>query len=256
VARMRALAVENPRRGRRYVMNLLHKERWQVGARLMKRLWRSEGLLVPQRRRKRRQIGNGTNGILRRRARRRKQVWGMDFIQDRTADGRPLRMLVVLDEFTRECIALEVRRTFRGADIVMVLDELTAIRGAPKHIRSDNGPEMISKAVKAWCKEGGTRTLYIEPGVPWQNGIVKSFNGRLRAELLNSEIFADLREAKELAAHWRHEYNHKRPHSSLGYTSPARWAERLAAAALGAPPLRSAEASEEHVLTIEPTRLS
>jgi putative transposase len=230
VARMRALAVENPRRGRRYVMDLLHKERWRIGARLMKRLWRSEGLLVPQRRRKRRRIGNGANGIVRRRARRRNQVWGMDFIHDRTADGRPLRMLVVLDEFTRECIALEVRRTFRGKDIVMVLDELTAIRGAPKHIRSDNGPEMISKAVKAWCKEGGTRTLYIDPGAPWQNGIVESFNGRLRDELLSSEIFDTLAEARYLVDRWRLHYNHRRIQRALGKMTPAAFSAKFACA--------------------------
>jgi len=170
-------------------------------------------MLVVRMRRKRRRIGNGTNGIVRRRARRRNQVWGMDFIQDRTADGRPLRMLVVLDE-------------------------LTAIRGAPKHIRSDNGPEMISKAVKAWCKEGGTRTLYIDPGAPWQNGIVESFNGRLRDELLSSEIFDTLTEARYLVDRWRLHYNHRRIQRALGKMTPRR-SRRDALARLRAGSLRS-----------------
>jgi len=170
---MRELVVANPRRARRYVMDLLRKERWSVGARLMKRLWRQEGLLVPEKRVKRRRIGTGENGIVRRKATRKNEVWGMDFVQDRTVDDRPFRMLVVLDEYTRECLAIEVHRNLRGGDIVTVLDEVTAIRGAPAHIRPD-GPEMISKVLKAWCEESGTGALYIDPGSPWQNGIVET----------------------------------------------------------------------------------
>jgi len=134
VTRMRELAVANPHRGRRYVLDLLRKERWSVGARLMKRLWRQEGLLVPQKRVKHWRIGTGENGFVRRRATRKNEVWGMDFVQDRTSDGRPFRMQVVLDEYTRECLAIEVRRRLRGKDMVAMLDELTAIRGAPAHI--------------------------------------------------------------------------------------------------------------------------
>jgi len=236
VARMRELAVANPRRGRRYIMDLLRKERWSVGARLMKRLWRQEALLVPQKRVKRRRIGTGENGIKRRRSSMRNEVWGMDFVQDRTADGRPFRMLVVLDEYTRECLAIEVARNFRGEDIVAVLDELTAIRGAPAHLRADNGPEMISKAVKAWCAESGTGTLYIDPGSPWQNGIVESFNGRLRDELLSSEIFDTLAEARYLIDRWRLFYNHRRIQRALGKMTPA----AFAAACTAVPPLRLA----------------
>ena len=233
VARMRELAVANPRRGRRYIMDLLRKERWSVGARLMKRLWRQEGLLVRQKRVKRRRIGTGENGIVRRPATRRNEVWGMDFVQDWTADGRPLRMLVVLDEYTRECLAIEVRRRLRGKDVVAVLDELTAIRGAPAHLRADNGPEMISKAVKEWCAASGTDALYIDPGSPWQNGIVESFNGRLRDELLSSEIFATLDEARLLVDRWRLHYNHRRIQRALGKLTPA----AFAAACLALPPL-------------------
>lgn len=236
VARMRELAVENPRRGRRYVMDLLHQEGWSIGTRRMKRLWRAEGLLVPQKRVKRRRIGTGLNGIVRRRATRKNEVWGMDFIQDRTADGRPFRLLVVLDEHTRECLAIEVRRTFRGEQIVTVLDELTAIRGAPAHIRSDNGPELVSRAVKAWCEESGTGALYIDPGSPWQNGIVESFNGRLRDELLSSEIFDTLAEARYLADRWRLHYNHRRIQRTLGKQTPAAYAAMCPAV----PPLRLA----------------
>jgi transposase InsO family protein len=233
---MRELAVLNPRRGRKHIMDLLHRENWAIGTRLMKRLWRVEGLLVPQKRVKRRRIGTGENGIMRRRATRRNEVWGMDFVQDKTADGRPFRMLVVLDEHTRECLAIEVRRNLRGEDIVAVLDELTAIRGAPAHIRADNGPEMISKAVRAWCAESGTGALYIDPGSPWQNGIVESFNGRLRDELLSSEIFATLAEARLLVDRWRLFYNHRRIQRALGRMTPA----AFAAACPAPPPLRLA----------------
>jgi transposase InsO family protein len=233
VARMRDLAMAYPRRGRRYIMDLLRKERLSVGTRLMKRLWRTEGLLVPRKRVKRRRIGTGENGIVRRRATRRNEVWGMDFVQDWTADGRPLRMLVVLDEYTRKCLAIEVRRRLRGKDVVAVLDELTAIRGAPAHLRADNGPEMISKAVKEWCASSGTDALYIDPRSPWQNGIVESFNGRLRDELLSSEIFATLDEARLLVDRWRLHYNHRRIQRALGKLTPA----AFAAACLALPPL-------------------
>ena len=233
---MRRLAQSNPRRGRKHILDLLHAEGWRVGTRLMKRLWRTEGLLVPQRRRKRRRIGSADGGIVRRRACHRNEVWGMDFIHDTTVDGRSLKMLVVLDEFTRECLAIEVDRTFRGVDVVAVLDELTAIRGAPRHIRSDNGPELVSKVVRSWCAHAGTGTLFIEPGAPWQNGIVESFNGRLRDELLSSETFETLAEAKYLVDRWRLHYNHRRPQRALGKVTPAAYAASCAAA----PPLRLA----------------
>jgi putative transposase len=174
----RGFALEHPRRGRRHIMDLLRKERRLVGARLIKRLWRREGLLVPQKREKRRRIGTGVNGIKRRQASMKNEVWGMDLVQDRTADGRPFRMLVVLDE-------------------------LTAIRGAPAHLRADNGPEMISRAVKACCTESGTGTLSLHrPRVTVAEPHVESFNGRLRDELLSSEIFDTLAEARYLIDRW------------------------------------------------------
>jgi transposase InsO family protein len=236
VKRMRCLAQANPRRGRKHILDLLHAEGWRVGTRLMKRLWRSEGLLVPQRRRKRRRIGTCERGIMRRKAMMKNEVWGLDFIHDTTVGGRSLKMLVVLDEYTLECLAIEVERTFRGADVVAVLDELTAIRGAPVHIRSDNGPELVSRVVRRWCAHAGTGSLLIEPGAPWQNGIVESFNGRLRDELLSSETFETLAEAKHLIDQWRLYYNHRRPQRALGKVTPAAYAANCAAA----PPLQLA----------------
>lgn len=236
MARMRCLAQANPCRGRKHILDLLHGEGWRVGTRLMKRIWRAEGLLVPQRRRKRRRIGTSDCGIMRHKATMKNEVWGLDFIHDTTVSGRSLKMLVVLDEYTRECLAIEVERTFRGADVVAVLDELTAIRGAPVHIRSDNGPELVSKVVRSWCTHAGTGTLFIEPGAPWQNGIVESFNGRLRDELLSSETFETLAEAKYLVDRWRLHYNHRRPQRALGKVTPAAYAANCAAA----PPLRLA----------------
>jgi putative transposase len=191
-------------------MDLLWKGDWSVGGRLMKRLWRQEGLLVPEIRVKRRRIGTGENGIVRRCAAMKNEVWRMDFVQDRTTASRPLCMPRVLDDYTREYLAIEVRRNLRGEAVVAVLDELTAIRGAPAHTRVDNGPEMISKAVKSWCEESGTGALYIDPGSPWQNGIVESFNGWLRDELLSSEIFDTLAETRYLIDRWRLIYNHRR----------------------------------------------
>jgi putative transposase len=196
VARMRALAMANPRRGWRYILDLLHGEGWRIGSTSMKRLWRAEGLLVPQPRRKRWRIGTGENGIMRRGATARNEVWGMDFVQDRIADARPFRMLSVLDEHARERLVLKVVRHFRGEDIVTVLDELTAIRGAPAHVRSDNGLEFVSAAMRRCCAESGTVTLYINPGSPWQNGITESINSWLRDELLSSEMFETLAEAR------------------------------------------------------------
>jgi len=161
---------------------------------------------------------------MRKRATRKNEVWAMDFIYDWTQDGRSLKMLVVIDELTRESLALEVSRHMTCRDVIAVLDELTAIRGAPKNIRSDNGPEFIAHALQRWCREGGTNALYIKPGAPWQNGIVESFNGRLRDELLSSEIFKSLAEAKYLCNRWRLDYNHRRPQRALGNQTPAEFA--------------------------------
>jgi len=224
------------------MQDLLTREGWRVNHKPLRHVWREEGLKVPQIRRKRRRIGSVEFGITRKRATRKNEVWGMDFIHDRTADGRPLKMLVVLDEYTRESLALEVARHLKSRDVIAVLDELTAIRGAPENIRSDNGPEFVAHALRDWCREGATNALYIEPGAPWQNGIVESFNSRLRDELLSSEIFESLAEAQYLCSRWRLEYNHRRPQRALGNQTPAEYSAKCAeeSAPLRLAPLASA----------------
>ena len=205
------------------MQDLLGREGWRVNHKPLRHVWREEGLKVPQIPKKKRRIRSAESGILRKQSRRKNEVWGLDFIFDRTADGRPIKILVVLDEYTRENIALEVSRKLKSHDVIMVLDELTAIRGAPENIRGDNGSEFIADVMKEWCKESGTNTLYIELGAPWQNGIVESFNSRLRDELLSSEIFTTLAEAQLLCARWCADYNHRRPQRTLGKQTPAEY---------------------------------
>ena len=151
-------------------------------------------------------------------------VWSYDFVIDQTEDGRQLKMLVVIDEFTRECLAIEVARSFRAQDVVNLLEYLLAVRPAPQYIRSDNGPEFVAKAVQDWLEQADVKTLYIAKGSPWENGYVESFNGKLRDELLNRELFLSLAEARFVIDHWRLDYNHHRPHSSLDYQTPAAFA--------------------------------
>ncbi len=194
------------------------------------RLWRVEGLRVPQRQRKRRYLGHGANGCVRHRAEHKDHVWAWDFIHDRTHEGRPLKWLSIVDEYTRECLALEVGRGITADRVIDVLAELFAVRGRPQHIRSDNGPEFIAKAIRSWLTSAAVEALYIKPGSPWENGYAESFHSRLRDELLNREEFANLAEARALGTAWRLEYNHRRPHSSLGYRTPAEFAAGCAAA--------------------------
>jgi transposase InsO family protein len=170
---------------------------------------------------------------MRRKAQAMNDVWCWDFIHDRDERGRVLRWLVIEDEFTREGLAVQVRRSFKAQDVLDVLAELMLIRGVPRHIRSDNGPEFIAQAIREFLAQTGVSTLYIEPGAPWQNAYAESFNSRFRDELLSQESFADLAEARQVSEWWQNHYNHRRPHSSLGYQPPARFA-----ASLGSPPLR------------------
>jgi transposase InsO family protein len=176
-------------------------------------------------------------------AARPNEVWSYDFVSDQTTDGRRLKLLCVVDEFTRECLALEVRRSFRAQEVIGVLTGLIGRRGVPGHLRSDNGPEFVAKAVQGWLKARCIGALYIEPGSPWENAYVESFNSRLRDEHLNREEFASLLEAQVLTAGWRRDYNEARPHSSLEYLAPAVFAARWRAP-VGAPPL-PAHASAE-----------
>jgi putative transposase len=228
--RMLELARRHPRYGYRRVWAVLRQEKWQVNRKRVYRLWKKEGLKVPQTKRKRRRLGTSANGIVRHRATRKDHVWAWDFIHDRTEDGRAIKWLSIVDEFTRECLCLEVNRGMTGGDVIDVLIELFHVRGLPVHVRSDNGPEFIAKAIRSWLEKAAVKTLYIAPGSPWENGYAESFHSRLRDELLDAELFTSLAEAKHLATQWRLEYNHRRPHSSLGYQTPAAFAASCAAA--------------------------
>jgi len=214
---MLELVREHPRYGYRRIWELLRREGWGVNRKLVHRLWRQQGLKVPQKQRKKRHLGHGANGCARRRAEHKDHVWAWDFIHDRTCDGRPLKWLTVVDEYTRECLALKVGRGMTAEDVIDVLAELSVAGRVPKHIRSDNGPEFIAAAIRRWLTNAQVETLYIEPGSPWENGYAESFHSRLRDELLAREEFANLAEARAYGARYRMEYNHRRPHSALGY---------------------------------------
>jgi transposase InsO family protein len=214
----------HPRYGYRRIWALLRTGGWQVNRKRVYRLWRKEGLKVPQRSHKKRRLGSSDNGCVRKQASRPNEVWAWDFIHDRTADGRPLKWFSIVDEYTRECLTLEVNRRMTSREVVEVLRELFVIRGVPAHLRSDNGPEFIAGPLRAWLSRASVGPLYIEPGSPWENGYAESFNARLRDELLNVEVFDSLRAAKALATTWRLEYNHRRPHGALDYQTPAAFA--------------------------------
>jgi len=224
VSEMRHHARRNPRFGYRRVGILLREEGWRVNDKRLHRLWRREDLRVSKRRRNRRRVGSSENGIVRRRAEHPNHVWTYDFMYDRTADGRRIKILAVVDEFTRECLALEFERRSGALDVVEVLRELFMVRGAPTFVRSDNGGEFAADAMRAWLDRVGSSTLFIAPGAPWENAYIESFNGKLRDELLDNELFDTLAEAKHLGERWRLHYNHRRPHSSIGYMTPAAFA--------------------------------
>jgi transposase InsO family protein len=217
-----ALAREHGRLGYRKIAAMLRNTSgWVVNDKRVERIWRQEGLKVPPRQPKRSRIWPGDGACIRLRAERPNHVWSYDFVEDRTHDGRKYRMLNVVDEFTRECLSIRINRKLKSSDVIDVLSELFIIRGVPEHIRSDNGPEFIAKAVQDWIAAVGARTAYIEPGSPWENGYIESFNARLRDELLNGEIFYTLAEARIVIESWRRFYNTRRPHGSLGYRPPA-----------------------------------
>ncbi len=209
------------RYGYRRVTALLRAEGWSVNHKRVERIWRREGLRVPARQPKRGRLWLNDGSCVRLRPERASHVWAYDFVEGRTRDGRKLRMLNVVDEFTRECLCIRVGRKLGSADVIDVLANLFMARGAPGYIRSDNGPEFVAVAVKGWIIGVGAKTAYIEPGSPWENGYVESFNGKLRDELLNMEVFNTLAEACVLIEQWRVHYNTVRPHSSLGYRPPA-----------------------------------
>ncbi len=221
VARIIALATRYGRYGYRRITALLKAEGWRVNHKRVERIWRQEGLKVPQKQPKRGRLWLNDGSCIRLRPERKNHVWSYDLMAERTQDGRAFRILTILDEYTRESLSITVARRITAQDGIYQLGELFLERGIPEHIRSDNGPEFTARAVRQWLKDLGVKTLYIEPGSPWENGYIESFNGKLRDELLNVEIFTTLSEAQVLIENWRKDYNQIRPHSALGYRPPA-----------------------------------
>ena len=215
------LAARFGRYGYRRITALLRQAGWRVNHKRVERIWRREGLKVPQKQPKRGRLWLNDGSCVRLRACWRNHVWSYDFVKDQTHDGRPLRLLVVVDEYTRECLAIVVERQLQSVHVLELLGELFVERGVPDYIRSDNGSEFTAQLVREWLDRTGVKTLYIEPGSPWENGYVESFNGKLQDECLKGEIFYTLTEAKVLIERWRREYNQVRPHSALGYQPPA-----------------------------------
>ncbi|MCZ8171506.1 MAG: IS3 family transposase [Novosphingobium sp.] len=216
-----ALARQYGRYGYRRVTALLREAGWHVSFKRVERIWRREGLKVPHKQPKRSRLWLNDGSCIRLRPEYPGHVWSYDFVEGRTHDGRKFRILSIIDEASRECLALPVARKLKSEDVLAALAELFVTRGPPAHIRSDNGPEFIANAVQQWLARIGVKTLYITPGSPWENGYCESFNGSMRDELLNGEIFYNLAEARILIEAWRRHYNTVRPHSSLGYRPPA-----------------------------------
>ena len=221
VADMVELARQYGRYGYRRIAALLRDAGWHINDKRVERLWRREGLKVPQKQPKRGRLWLNDGSCVRLRAEYVNHVWSYDFVHHRTDDGRAFRTLNILDEFGRECLAIRVKRKLNSTDVITVLTDLFILRGVPNYIRSDNGPEFVATAVRKWIAAVGAETAYIEPGSPWENGYIESFNARFRDELLNGEIFYTVAEARIIIEQWRRHYNTKRPHSALGYRPPA-----------------------------------
>jgi transposase InsO family protein len=203
------------------ITGLLRNEGWNVNHKRVERIWRREGLKVPKKQPKRGRLWLNDGSCVRLRPEHKNHVWSYDFMTARTHDGKAFRMLNILDEYTRECLDITVERMITSHQVIERLAHLFITKGIPECIRSDNGPEFTAKVVQKWLADLGVKTLFIEPGSPWENGYIESFNGRLRDELLNGEIFTTLIEAKVLIENWRNNYNTIRPHSALGYKPPA-----------------------------------
>ncbi len=217
-------AYAQKRWGYRKITTLLRQEGWHINSKRVYRIWRQEGLQVPYKQHKRKRLGCSDNGCNRHQPKYYNHVWSIDFIMDQTGDGRRLKMLPVLDEYTRECLTIEVSRRMTSESVVATLEYLFSVRGVPAYIRSDNGPEFRADAIRTYLSSRDVGTLYIEPGSPWENGYIESFNSTFRDELLNQEWFDSLKEARVLAEQWRLMYNHKRPHGALNYQTPAAYA--------------------------------
>jgi putative transposase len=217
----RSIASQYGRYGYRRITSLLAAAGWQVGCDRVQRIWRREGLKVPKRQKPRGRLWLNDGSCIRLRPQHRNHVWSYDFVEAQTHDGRKLRLMTLIDEFTRESLAIRVARHINSFGVIETMADVILERGVPEHIRSDNGAEMTAKLVRNWLATVGARTLYIEPGSPWENGYCESFNGKLRDECLNGEIFYSLREATVVIEQWRNQYNTIRPHSSLNYRPPA-----------------------------------
>jgi putative transposase len=219
--RITELALKYGRYGYRMITGMLRNEGWRVNHKRVERIWRQQGLKVPKKQPKKSRLWLNDGSCYRLRPAHKNHVWSYDFIFDCTRDGKVIKILTVIDEFSRECLALKVERKLKSEDVIDVLNELFLARGVPQHIRSDNGPEFIEVRLREWLKTLRVKPLYIEPGSPWENGFVESFHSRFRDELLSRELFDTLWEAQVVIKDWRHEYNTVRPHSSLGYKPPA-----------------------------------
>ena len=245
VKRMIELATEYGRYGYRRITVMLCDEGFKVNHKRVERLWRREGLKVPKKQPKRKRLWLHDGSCVRLRPAYRDHVWSYDFMHERTSDGRAFRLLTLIDEYSRECLSIDVARSLSSDEVLERLTWLMATRGVPDYIRSDNGSEFTATAVRDWLRRVGVKTLFIEPGSPWENGYNESFNGKLRDELLNTEIFDTLLEAKVLIERWRRHYNTVRPHSSLGYRPPAPEAIQTWPSDSGATPLRLPAMSEQ-----------
>ena len=244
--RLRELVRRRPRFGYRRLTALLRREGWAINAKRVQRLCRKEGLKVRRSLRKTRATGASANACHLRRAERKDQVWCWDFAFDRTTGGTTLKWLSIIDEHTRECLALRVSRNITSEDVLDTLTELFAMRGVPQAIRSDNGPEFIAHAIRDWLRQLSIEALYIAPGSPWENGYAESFHSKLVDEFLSRELFESVTMAQRLTAAWREDYNHERPHSSLGYRTPTEFAAACAASAPATPALQQPTRISDH----------
>ena len=215
------IATEYGRYGYRQVTGMLNVEGWDVGKDRVYSIWREEGLKVPQKQPKRARLWLNDGSCIRLRPEYRHQVWSYDFVADRTHDGKPFRILNVIDEYSKECLLSLVQRKINSQNVILAMADLFLRHGCPKHVRSDNGPEFVAKKLIRWFEQLEVKPLFIQPGSPWENGYCESFNGKMRYELLNGEIFYHMTEAKVIIENWRQHYNTVRPHSSLGYRPPA-----------------------------------
>jgi putative transposase len=214
------LASKYGRYGYRLVWGMMRDEGYEVNHKRVYRIWREEGLKVPKKQPKRARLWLSEGSTIRLRPERKNHVWSYDFVTDQTYNGRKFRVLNIIDEYSRECLACHVARRITANDVLFVLSQLFIKHGVPEHLRSDNGPEFVAKHLRTWLADLNVQCSFITPGSPWENGYIESFNGRMRAELLNGEIFFNLYEAKVLIERWRSFYNTIRPHSSLGYRPP------------------------------------